>query len=163
MQLESSQLLQRLKPLFQENFTRFGDLGAAVSVWQNGKMVVDLYGGFRDARRVHRWASDTIVLVWSATKGLGSACVLHVLQENKIDINERVVEFWPEFAQAGKEKITLAELLSHQGGLCARDRRVDLLDYGPVIRALEEQRPRRLPGTGTGYHARTFGFLLDEL
>jgi len=163
MKLHAEDLQKRIAPLFQENFTRFGELGAAVSVWQNGKMVVDLYGGFRDARREHRWASDTIVLVWSATKGLGSACVLHVLQENKININEPVVEFWPEFAQAGKEKITLAELLSHQGGLCALDRRVDVLDYGPVIRALEEQRPLWPPGTGHGYHARTFGFLLDEL
>ena len=97
MKLDAEGLQKRIALLFQENFTRFGDLGAAVSVWQNGKMVVDLYGGFCDARREHRWASDTIVLVWSATKGLGSACVLHVLQENKIDINERVVEFWPEF------------------------------------------------------------------
>src|SRR5205809_2097133 len=163
MKLDAEDLKKRIAPPFQENFTRFGDLGAAVSVWQNGKMVVDLYGGFCDARRVHRWASDTIVLVWSATKGLGSACVLHVLQENKIDINEPVVEFWPEFAQAGKEKITLAELLSHQGGLCALDRRVDVLDYGAVIRALEAQAPLWPPGTGHGYHARTFGFLLDEL
>ena len=163
MKLDAEGLQKRIALLFQENFTRFGDLGAAVSVWQNGKMVVDLYGGFRDARRVHRWASDTIVLVWSATKGLGSACVLHVLQENKIDINERVVEFWPEFAQAGKEKITLAELLSHQGGLCALDRRVDVLDHGAVTRALEEQIPLWPPGTAHGYHARTFGFLLDEL
>src|SRR5437870_343894 len=148
LKLDAADLKKRIVPLFQENFTHFGELGAAVSVWQNGKTVVDLYGGFRDARREHRWASDTIVLVWSATKGLGSACVLHVLQENKIDINEPVAEFWPEFAQAGKEKITLAELLSHQGGLCALDRRVDMLDYGPVIRALEEQRPLWPPGPG---------------
>jgi CubicO group peptidase (beta-lactamase class C family) len=89
--------------------------------------------------------------------------VLHVLQENKVDINQRVVEFWPGFAQAGKEKITLAQLLSHQAGLCALDRRVDVLDYGAVIRALEEQKPLWPPGTAHGYHARTFGFLLDEL
>src|SRR5437762_9572155 len=163
MQLKPSELRERLEPLFCEDFEKLGELGAAVSVWQNGKMVVDLYGGFRDARREHRWASDTIVLVWSATKGLGSACVLHVLQENKININEPVVEFWPEFAQAGKEKITLAELLSHAGGLCALDRRVDVLDHGAVTRALEEQIPLWPPGTAHGYHALTFGFLLDEL
>src|SRR5437762_1108351 len=163
MQLESSQLLQRLKPLFQENFEKFGELGAAVSVWQNGKPIIDLCGGFRDARRENPWMSDTLVLVWSATKGIGSACVLHTLQEHKIDINQRVAEFWPEFAQAGKAKITLAQLLSHQAGLCALDRRVDVLDYGAVIRALEEQAPLWPPGTAHGYHARTFGFLLDEL
>jgi CubicO group peptidase (beta-lactamase class C family) len=74
-----------------------------------------------------------------------------------------VAEFWPEFAQAGKDKITLAQLLSHQAGLCALDQRVDVLDYNGVIRALEAQAPLWLPGTAHGYHARTFGFLLDEL
>jgi CubicO group peptidase (beta-lactamase class C family) len=163
MQLEASQLLQRLKPLFSENFEKLGELGAAVSVWQNARPVVDLYGGFRDARRETPWTSDTLVLVWSATKGIGSACVLHALQEHKIDINQRVAEFWPDFAQAGKEKITLAELLSHRAGLCALDQRVDVLDYKAVIRALETQKPLWQPGTAHGYHARTFGFLLDEL
>ena len=163
MQLDPSQLLQRLKPLFQENFEKLGELGAAVSVWQNGKAIVDLYGGFREARRENPWTSDTLVLVWSATKGIGSACVLHALQEHKITLDQRVSDFWPEFAQAGKEKITLAQLLSHQAGLCALNRRVDVLEYDAVIRALEAQEPLWPPGTGHGYHARTFGFLLDEL
>jgi CubicO group peptidase (beta-lactamase class C family) len=163
MQLDRGQLLQRLKPLFQENFEKLGELGTAVSVWQEGKPIIDLHGGFRDAHREHPWTSDTIVLVWSATKGIGSACVLHALQEHKIDINQRIAEFWPEFAQAGKEKITLAQLLSHQAGLCALDQRVDVLHYDAVIRALEAQKPLWPPGTPHGYHARTFGFLLDEL
>jgi CubicO group peptidase (beta-lactamase class C family) len=163
MQLEAGQLLQRLKPLFRENFEKFGELGAAVSAWQNGKPVVDLYGGFCDARHEKPWKADTLVLVWSATKGIGSACVLHVLQEHKISIGRNVAEFWPEFAQAGKERITLSQLLSHQAGLCALDARVDILDYGAVIRALEAQKPLWPPGTAHGYHARTFGFLLDEL
>jgi CubicO group peptidase (beta-lactamase class C family) len=163
VQLESGQLLQRLKPLFQENFEKFGELGAAVSVWQNGKPILDLCGGFRDVHREKPWAADTLVLAWSATKGIGSACVLHALQEHNIDISQRVAEFWPEFAQAGKEEITLAQLLSHQAGLCALDRRVDVLDYDAVIRALEAQKPLWPPGTAHGYHARTFGFLVDEL
>src|SRR5215831_12956203 len=163
MQLESSQLLQRLKPLFQENFEKFGELGAAVSVWQNGKPIIDLYGGFWDARREHAWRNDSLVLVWSATKGIGSACVLHALQEHNIDLDRRVAEFWPDFAEAGKEKVTLAQLLSHQAGLCALDRRVDVRNYDAVIRALEAQKPLWPPGTAHGYHARTFGFLLDEL
>src|SRR5213596_3055160 len=163
MQLEASRVLQRLKPLFRENFEKFGELGAAVSVWQNGKPIVDLCGGFRDRRREKSWAADTLVLVWSATKGIGSACLLHALQEHKIEISQRVAEFWPEFAQAGKEKITLAQLLSHQAGLCALDKAVDVLDKCAVIRALEAQKPLWPPGTAHGYHARTFGFLLDEL
>jgi len=163
MQLNPDELRERLDPLFRENFDKLGELGASVSIWQHGKPLVDLYGGFRDRRREHPWTMDTIVLVWSATKGIGSACLLHVLQENKIDIDRRVAEFWPELAQAGKDKITLAQLLSHQAGLCALDRPVDVLDYDAVIGALEAQRPLWPPGTAHGYHARTFGFLLDEL
>ena len=163
MQLDAEQLRARLEPLFRENFDKFNELGAAVSVWQNGEPIVDLQGGFRDARREKPWTPDTIVLIWSATKGLGSACVLHVLQEHKIDIEQRVAEFWPEFAEAGKEKITLAQLISHQAGLCALDQSVDVLDYDAVINALERQKPLWPPGSGHGYHARTFGFLIDEL
>src|SRR5882762_5175083 len=163
MQLQADELRARLEPLFQENFEKFGELGAAVSVWQNGKPILDLHGGFRDGRREQPWTKDTLVLIWSATKGLGSACLLHVLQEHKIDIERRVEEFWPKFAQAGKEKITLAQLLSHQAGLAALDRNVDILDYDAVIGALEKQEPNWPPGTAHGYHARTFGFLLDEI
>jgi CubicO group peptidase (beta-lactamase class C family) len=163
MQVDVDNLRERLKPLFRENFEKFGELGAAVSVRQNEKSGVDLYGGFYDIRHEKPWEADTLVLVWSATKGLASACVLHVLQEHEIDISRSVAEFWPEFAQSGKEKITLAQLLSHQAGLCALDRRVEILDYNAVIRALEEQRPLWTPGSAHGYHARTFGFLLDEL
>src|SRR5207247_7121177 len=104
-----------------------------------------------------------LVLVWSATKGIGSACLLHALQEHKINLDRPVAEFWPEFAQAGKENITLAQLLSHQAGLFALERRVDVLDYDAGIRALEVQEHLWPPGTAHGYHARTFGFLLDEL
>src|ERR1700736_4914371 len=163
MQLNADELRARLEPLFQGNFEKFGELGGAVSVCQNGKELLELHDGFRDARRERAWTDETLVLIWSATKGLGSACLLHVLQERTIDIEQRVAEFWPEFAQAGKEKITLAQLLSHQGGLCALDRQVDVLDHVAVIAALEKQAPLWPLGTGHGYHARTFGFLIDEL
>jgi CubicO group peptidase (beta-lactamase class C family) len=163
MQLDPEKLRTRLKPVFQENFEKFGELGAAVSVWQNGKPLIDFYGGFCDGVREKSWTADTIVLVWSATKGIGSACLLHVLQQHKIELTRRVAEFWPGFAQGNKDKITLGQLLSHQAGLCALDQRVDVLDYGGVIRALEVQQPLWPPGSGHGYHARTFGFLLDEL
>ncbi|HET9857579.1 MAG TPA: serine hydrolase domain-containing protein [Chthoniobacterales bacterium] len=163
MQLHADELRARLEPLFQENFDKFGELGAAVSIWQNGNELLEIHGGFRDAQREQAWTEETIVLIWSATKGLGSACLLHVLQEHKIDIDRRVAEFWPEFAQAGKENITLAQLLSHQAGLAALDRKVDVLDYPAVIDALVKQEPNWPPGSAHGYHARTFGFLIDEL
>ena len=163
MPASAAQLTERLTPLFEENFARFGELGAAVSVWRNGRSILELHGGFRDAQREIAWTGDTIVLFWSATKGLGSACLLHVLQEHGIGLERRVAEFWPEFAQGGKDKINLAQLLSHQAGLAALDEPEDLLDYAAVVRALEKQRPLWSPGTGHGYHARTFGFLVDEL
>ena len=154
---------ERLAALFEENFARFGELGAAVSVWQHGKPIVELHGGFRDAKREQPWTADTIVLFWSATKGLGSACLLHALQERGITLERAVAEFWPEFAQAGKSAITIEQLLSHQAGLSALDEPVEVLDYPAVIAALEKQTPLWPPGTAHGYHARTFGFLVDEL
>jgi CubicO group peptidase (beta-lactamase class C family) len=163
MHLTADDLRNRLAPLFEENFARFGELGAAASVWRNGESLVELQGGFRDAKHEVPWTADTIVLFWSATKGLGSACVLHLLHERGIHLTCRVAEIWPQFAQAGKSGITLAQLLSHQAGLCAFDASVDVLDYPAVIAALEKQAPLWPPGTAHGYHARTFGFLLDEL
>ena len=163
MPLDPSDLKQRIDEPFRENFTQRAELGAAVSIWQHGESLVELHGGFRDARREKAWTADTMVLFWSATKGLGAACLLHVLQEQKIGLERPVSEFWPEFAAAGKGQITLAQLMSHQAGLPALDETADVLDYPAVIRALEKQAPLWSPGTAHGYHARTFGFLLDEL
>ena len=154
---------ERIAQLFRDNFERRGELGASVSVWQHGKPVVELYGGFRDANRDRPWTADTMVLFWSATKGLGSACLLHALQENGIGLQRRVAEFWPEFADAGKSEITLAQLLSHQAGLSALGQNVDVCNYDAVIAALEKQKPLWPPGAAHGYHARTFGFLIDEV
>lgn len=153
----------RLRPVFEENFERRGELGAAVSIWQNGRSFCELHGGYRDARREIPWTAETLVLFWSATKGIGSACLLHVLQEHGIGLERPVAEFWPAFAENGKAAITLAQLLSHQAGLAALDEPVDVLDYAAVVGALARQKPLWPPGTAHGYHARTFGFLLDEL
>ena len=163
MQLNHDELRGRLEPMFQQNFEKYGELGAAVSIWQNGEPLVNLHGGFRDAGREHPWTDNTIVLIWSATKALGSACLMHVLQKHEIDLERRVAEFWPKFEQAGKGQITVAQLVSHQAGLAALDRQVDIRDYPAVIDALEQQEPNWRPGDGHGYHARTFGFLIDEL
>jgi len=163
MALRRDDLAARLEPIFAENFSKFSELGAAVSIWQNGEPVLELHGGYRDMQRQVPWTDDTLVLIWSATKGLGSACLLHVLQTNGIGLERLVAEFWPAFAEGGKAGITLAQLLSHQAGLAALDDSVDVHDYVAVVRALEKQKPIWPPGTAHGYHARTFGFLLDEL
>jgi CubicO group peptidase (beta-lactamase class C family) len=163
MAFRADNLAARIKPLFEENFSRFGELGAAVSIWQHGAPLLELEGGYRDAQRQTPWSEETIGLFWSATKGLGSSCLLHLLQERGLGLERRVADFWPEFGQRGKEKITLAQLLSHQAGLAALDSAVEVTDYPAVVRALEKQKPLWEPGTAHGYHARTFGFLLDEL
>jgi CubicO group peptidase (beta-lactamase class C family) len=101
VKLNAEKLRNRIAPLLQENFQRFGELGAALSIWQNGEPLLDLHGGFRDTKREQLWTDDTIVLVWSATKGIGSVCLLHALHENRIKIDRRVSEFWPEFGRNG--------------------------------------------------------------
>jgi CubicO group peptidase (beta-lactamase class C family) len=163
MRFNAEELRERMTLLFQENFQRFGELGAALSIWQNGEPLLDLHGGFRDTKREQSWTEDTIVLVWSATKGIGSACLLNALQENKIKIDQRVSEFWPAFGHGGKMDVTIAQMVSHSAGLCALDENVEVTDYDAVIRALEKQMPLWRPGSAHGYHARTFGFLIDEL
>jgi CubicO group peptidase (beta-lactamase class C family) len=160
---DTKTLASRLGPLFEENFTHRGELGAAVSVWHDGKPLVNLHGGFCDAGRERPWTADTLVLVWSATKGIGSACLLHALQENRIAPDRKVSEFWPGFSENGKRDISIRVLMSHSAGLCALDQPPDILDYAAVIRALEIQAPVWEPGNAHGYHARTFGFLVDEL
>jgi CubicO group peptidase (beta-lactamase class C family) len=161
--LDPRKLRERVEPLFRENFDRLGELGASMSVWQHGESVLELHGGYRDARREHPWTADTLVLVWSATKGIGSACLLHALQENRIELSRMVAEFWPEFAANGKGDISIATLVSHAAGLCALDEPTNILDYSAVVTAVERQAPLWPPGTAHGYHARTFGFLIDEL
>jgi CubicO group peptidase (beta-lactamase class C family) len=163
VKLGPDELRQRVEPVFRENFERLGDIGGALSVWQDGNPVLELHDGFRDAHGKQPWTDDTIVLVWSATKGVGSACLLHALQENRLDPRRRVSEFWPEFRQNGKSDIEIVDLMAHAAGLCALDRSVEVTDYAAVIRALEEQAPLWPPKTAHGYHARTFGFLIDEL
>src|SRR5438105_3351838 len=104
----------RLAELFTENFTTYEELGASLFVWRDGQEIVSLSGGFKDRQREHPWDERTMVLFWSATKGLAAACLLHACQENKIALTTPVAAVWPEFAQAGKEHVTIAQLLSHQ-------------------------------------------------
>src|SRR3954470_2793541 len=150
----------RIKALFVENFAKRGELGASVSVWQNGGEILSLANGFRDRLKTERWDARTRVLFWSATKGLAAACLLHPCQESGTSIECPVAEKWPEFAANGKEGITIAEVLSHQSRLPALSRDVSVFDYESVVSALAEEAPQWSPGSGHGYHPRTFGFLL---
>ncbi|MBV9672850.1 MAG: beta-lactamase family protein [Verrucomicrobia bacterium] len=149
---------------FEANFLQHEELGASLCIWHEGKPVVNLSGGFCDRDRTIPWTEETPVLIWSATKGLASACLIDAAFKNQIDFNRRVVDFWPEYGQAGKQETTLRHVLSHQAGQPAlRDPTISILDYELVIAQLENQQPFWKPGTAHGYHARTFGFLVDEI
>ena len=155
--------LARIATLFEENFNRFGELGASVSVWRDGREVLSLAAGWKDRAKTEPWDEATMVLVWSATKGPAAACVLHACQEHGIEPTMRVAEVWPEFAQAGKERVTIAELLSHRAGLPAISVEAPVLEHATVAAALAAQAPAWPLGEGHGYHPRTFGFLVDEV
>jgi CubicO group peptidase (beta-lactamase class C family) len=156
-------LQSALASIFEENFTARGELGASVSVWHDGREIVNLAGGFRDRERKHPWHAGTMVLVYSATKGPAAACVLKALWDTGISLDEPVASVWPRFSQAGKEAITFAEVLSHRAGLVALDDPPDVFDYRGVIRELEKQAPLWPLGDGHGYHPRTSGYLWDEI
>ena len=155
--------IEKLPALFEENFTAFGELGASVCVWREGREVLSLAGGFRDRARTEPWTAETPVLFWSATKGLAAACLLHACQERGVALETRVAELWPDFAQAGKERVTLAEMLSHRAGLAALSRAADAQDHAAVAAALAAEAPHWPLGAGHGYHPRTFGYLVDEV
>ncbi len=155
--------LERIASLFADNFTAHGELGASLCVWHEGREVLSLAGGFKDRAKTEPWTEQTMVLVWSATKGPAAACVLHACQEYHVDPNSPVAEVWPEFAQAGKERVTIAELLSHRAGLPALWVEAPVLQHELVAAALAAAAPAWPNGEGHGYHPRTFGFLADEV
>ncbi len=156
--------LSGLIDLFEENFSKYGELGASVCIVQEGRSVLNIGDGFFDRTQTRRWTTETRVLIWSATKALASACLLHCCDHSKIALGRRVKDFWPEYGVNGKEDTTLNEVLSHRSGQPAlRDTEIQILDHGAVVQALAAQQPFWKPGDAHGYHPRTYGFLIDEL
>lgn len=155
---------QGLIDLFAENFARFGELGASVCIWRRGEQVLHLAKGYRDLEKSLPWTTETPVLIWSATKGLASACLIHAATEHGIDLTRNVVDLWPEYGTNGKKDTTILHLLAHQAGQAAlRDPAVSILDHDAVADQLARQEPFWKPGEAHGYHARTYGYLVDEL
>ena len=155
-----------VRDAFEANFTNHGEVGAAFSAYHQGKMVADLWGGVADQESGAAWNEDTMILVFSTTKGVTAMCVNHLAQQGSIDVTAPVVTYWPEFAPNGKASITVEQLMSHQAGLAWVDTKMsldDALAWEPVIRALEAQTPSWEPGTQHGYHATTYGWLAGEL
>jgi CubicO group peptidase (beta-lactamase class C family) len=148
---------------FRDNFTHRGELGASVSVWGPEGELLSLADGFEDPSRSKPWQTSSRVLVWSATKGVSAACLLHALENTNLPLDSLVSRLWPEFAAAGKQDVTLRMILQHQSGLCALESPLPAFDHEAIAHALAAQAPAWKPGSSHGYHPRTFGFLLEEL
>lgn len=151
---------------FERNFTERGELGAACAVYYKGQKVVDLWGGIRDEATGQPWEEDTMVLVFSSTKGIASLAVAHAHSRGLLDYEEKVAAYWPEFAQNGKANVTVRQLLSHQAGVSAIDEPLTLeviADPDRLALILAKQKPAWEPGTRQGYHAITLGWYESEM
>jgi len=154
----------RVEKAFEGNFQRGEEVGAALSVWREGREVVSLFQGFVDGARSVPWTADTLVLIWSATKGISSACLLHALHARGFDLQTRVIDLWPEFGAAGKAAITVGQLMSHRAGLAALDEAaISVFDHEALAASLAGQVPNWEPDVAHGYGPRTYGVLADEL
>lgn len=154
-----------IESYFRENFEDRNELGASVSVWKDGEEIHSLSDGWTTRERDTEWTADTLIPVWSATKGPAAITTLLALHDAGISPHDKVSTLWPELKAARDSDLTFIQLLSHQSGLCALspENRANILDRRSVCRALEIQEPLWKPGTAHGYHPRTIGFLLDEI
>jgi CubicO group peptidase (beta-lactamase class C family) len=151
---------------FAENFVNRNELGAACCMYVDGTEVVDLWGGVRNHKTGEPWERNTMVIVWSATKGMSGLAIALAESRGLLDYDERVSTYWPEFAQQGKEAITVRQLISHQAGLFALDAPVDktvLADLDRLAVILAQQKPEWAPGERQAYSMLCLGFYESEL
>jgi CubicO group peptidase (beta-lactamase class C family) len=157
---------ENVREAFARNFSRRGDVGAAVAVWVNGDLVVNLWGGSADGAGTQPWQQDTLTTVLSGTKGLTSTCVHQLADRGELDLHAPIAHYWAEFGQAGKEAITLAMVLSHRSGVIGPRTRLtwqQVVDWDFVCEQLAAAEPWWEPGTAQGYHMTTYGFIVGEV
>ena len=157
---------EAVREAFIENFERRKELGAACCVYCRGEKVVDLWGGIRNKATGEPWEEDTMVIVFSATKGMSGLAMALAHSQGLFDYDERISKYWPEFAQQGKDKITVRQLLAHQAGLFAFDELGDrdtIADLDRLAVVLARQKPAWEPGTRQAYHGLTLGYYESEL
>ncbi|UKZ83226.1 hypothetical protein TrVFT333_011032 [Trichoderma virens FT-333] len=157
---------EELRNLFQKNLDSKAEVGASISLNIDGKDVVDIWGGYADEECTRPWESDTIVGVWSSTKGLASLAVLMLVDRGLVDVKAKVAQYWPEFAANGKQNIEIRHLMSHTSGLSAWEEKVtmdDVCDQEGAAAKLAAQAPLWEPGTGSAYHVVTYGVLIAEV
>jgi CubicO group peptidase (beta-lactamase class C family) len=157
---------EAVRDAFAGNLESGRDVGAAFAAYHRGRKVVDLWGGVADPATGRPWEEDSIILVFSTTKGATALCANLLAERGALDVNAPVARYWPEFAQGGKAEIPVKYLLSHQAGLAWIDGEMSLeeaLSWEPVVSALARQRPHWEPGERHGYHATTYGWLVGEV
>jgi len=155
-----------VKNAFQKNFDDGLEVGASVAVSLNGECVVDLWAGHSDAAKTAPWAEDTIVNVYSSTKTMAAMTLLLLADRNEVNLHAPAAKYWPEFAQNGKENVEVRHFLSHSAGLSGLDEqggRDSLYDWEWMTNALARQAPWWEPGSQSGYHALTQGYLIGEI
>lgn len=157
---------ERVRDAFADNFRLHGETGAGCCVMLAGKCVADIWGGTADAANTRPWTEHTLVNVFSVGKALVALAALRIVEGEGVDLDRPAARLWPEFARAGKEAITLRQLLCHQGALPAIAEPLPdgaALNWQCIAAALERQAPWWQPGTAFGYHVNTYGFLIGEL
>jgi CubicO group peptidase (beta-lactamase class C family) len=155
-----------VRTAFEKNFADGLEVGASVAVTIDGELVVDLWAGSADQAGAEPWTRDTITNVWSTTKTMTALCALLVADRGELDLHAPVARYWPEFAAAGKEEVQVRQLLGHTSGLAGWDEPLqvgDLCDWEKVTSLLAGQAPWWPPGSASGYHAVTQGFLVGEV
>ena len=156
----------KVRDTFETNFERRGDIGASFALSLEGEMVVDLWAGHRDAAQTLPWEEDTLVNVYSTTKTMAALCLLVLADRGQVDFDAPVAQYWPEFAQNGKEDVRLKHFMSHSAGLPGLDQPIELdtlYDQDAMARLLAAQATWWEPGTSSGYHAVTQGHLIAEV
>lgn len=155
-----------VRAVFEENLSTGQDVGASYCVTVDGETVVDLWGGFADEDHTRPWERDTIVGVYSTTKTVTALTALLLADHGALDLDAPVARYWPEFAANGKESVTMAQVLSHSSGLSGWAVPItaeDLLDWEKATTLLAAQAPFWEPGSASGYHAITYGYLVGEV
>lgn len=163
---EAIPAFNQVREEFERNFRRRGEQGAACTVFHRGEKVVDLWGGFQCPKSRKPWARNTLSLAFSVTKGMAAAAMAVAHSRGLFDLDEPVASYWPEFAQQGKQAITVRQLLSHQAGLIWVDRFLNattLADHDQLAEILAAQAPQWRPGDQHGYHTLTLGWYQSEL
>jgi CubicO group peptidase (beta-lactamase class C family) len=155
-----------VREAFARNFADRGEIGASVAVMAGGKTVVNLWGGWADPGRTRTWQQDTLTNVWSTTKAMTSLCAHILIDRGELDPDAPVARYWPEFAAAGKDAITVRQVMCHQSGLTGLAVPASVQDYydwDKITGLLADQEPFFPPGSTSGYQAITFGYLVGEV